>query len=186
MCGWISREPVRRLGDKKLRQRSGAFPFELAYRLISMFSVMGDTVLDPFMGTGTSMFAAVAAGRNSHGYELDRSLASLIQGGCRQVIDLSRQRIAARFDAHRQFVREREQSGKAIKYRSRVYGFPVITRQEIEMAIAVPTEIVNTGDTQWQVRYDVPSASGDGRTTVPSTGAQSSRSSGQLPLFEEP
>lgn len=47
------------------------FPTELASRLIRMFSFAGDTVLDPFLGTGTTSVAAVQAGRNSIGVELD-------------------------------------------------------------------------------------------------------------------
>ena len=43
------------------RARSGAFPVELAYRLICMYSAYGDTVLDPFLGTGTTTLAAIAA-----------------------------------------------------------------------------------------------------------------------------
>lgn len=47
------------------------FPFELAYRLVRMFSFNGDTVLDPFCGTGTTMLAAMKTGRNSIGVEID-------------------------------------------------------------------------------------------------------------------
>ncbi len=47
------------------------FPFELAYRLVRMFSFWGDTVLDPFCGTGTTMLAAMGSGRNSIGIEID-------------------------------------------------------------------------------------------------------------------
>jgi DNA modification methylase len=36
-----------------------------------MFSFVGDTVLDPFMGTGTTALAALQTGRNSVGYEID-------------------------------------------------------------------------------------------------------------------
>jgi len=57
-----------------LRERSGAFPFTVPYRLVSMFSVYGDTVLDPFLGTGTTTLAAAVAGRNSVGYERDEGL----------------------------------------------------------------------------------------------------------------
>ncbi|MEI7668219.1 MAG: site-specific DNA-methyltransferase, partial [Erysipelotrichaceae bacterium] len=56
------------------RNRSGAFPFELAYRLINMYSVKGDIVLDPFVGTGTTLFAALASERNSFGCEIDKEL----------------------------------------------------------------------------------------------------------------
>lgn len=47
------------------------FPYELAYRLVRMFSFHGDTVLDPFCGTGTTMLAAMKCGRNSIGVEID-------------------------------------------------------------------------------------------------------------------
>jgi DNA modification methylase len=47
------------------------FPLELASRLVRMFSFAGDTVLDPFCGTGTTMVAALRAGRNSIGVEID-------------------------------------------------------------------------------------------------------------------
>ncbi|MBI5552988.1 MAG: site-specific DNA-methyltransferase [Desulfobacterales bacterium] len=47
------------------------FPLELATRLVRMFSFTGDTVLDPFCGTGTTMVAALRNGRNSIGVEID-------------------------------------------------------------------------------------------------------------------
>jgi modification methylase len=53
------------------RQHPAPFPFELAYRLVRMFSFHGDTVLDPFCGTGTTMLAAMRSGRNSIGLEID-------------------------------------------------------------------------------------------------------------------
>jgi modification methylase len=47
------------------------YPMELAERLVRMFSFVGDTVLDPFLGTGTTTIAAAKWGRNSIGYEVD-------------------------------------------------------------------------------------------------------------------
>ncbi|MFZ1947935.1 MAG: site-specific DNA-methyltransferase [bacterium] len=47
------------------------FPLELATRLVKMFSFVGDTVLDPFCGSGTTMVAALRAGRNSVGVEIE-------------------------------------------------------------------------------------------------------------------
>jgi DNA modification methylase len=47
------------------------YPVELAERLIRMFSFVGDTVLDPFMGTGTTNLGASRWGRNSIGVEVD-------------------------------------------------------------------------------------------------------------------
>ena len=54
------------------RHHPAPFPLEVATRLIRMFSFVGDTVLDPFAGTGTTSLAAAQCGRNSIGVELDR------------------------------------------------------------------------------------------------------------------
>ena len=59
------------------RQHPAPYPVELADRLIRMFSFAGDTVLDPFSGTGTTTIAAITAGRNSIGYEIDDHYVSL-------------------------------------------------------------------------------------------------------------
>ncbi len=53
------------------RNHPAPYPLELADRLIRMFSFVGDTVLDPFMGTGTTTLAAAKSGRNSIGVEID-------------------------------------------------------------------------------------------------------------------
>src|SRR3989344_4888301 len=69
---WLSLKGTKqRMDSSEVRERSGAYPFELAYRLINMFSVKGDTVLDPFAGTGTTMLVAMASARNSIGVEID-------------------------------------------------------------------------------------------------------------------
>jgi DNA modification methylase len=53
------------------RDHPAPYPIELAERLVRMFSFVGDTVLDPFSGTGTTSVAAAKWGRNSVGIEID-------------------------------------------------------------------------------------------------------------------
>ena len=53
------------------KEHPAPYPLELASRLVQMFSFTGDTVLDPFCGTATTMVAALKHGRNSIGVELD-------------------------------------------------------------------------------------------------------------------
>jgi len=53
------------------------FPVEIAERLIRMFSFAGDTILDPFAGTGSANLAALASGRNSIGNEIEASYLKL-------------------------------------------------------------------------------------------------------------
>lgn len=53
------------------RTHPAPFPLPLAERLIRMFSFVGDTVLDPFMGTGTTNLAAARWSRHSIGFEIE-------------------------------------------------------------------------------------------------------------------
>ena len=53
------------------RGHPAPFPLELAEGLVRMFSFVGDTVLDPFLGSGTTMVAAMQHGRNCIGFEID-------------------------------------------------------------------------------------------------------------------
>src|SRR5262249_6074676 len=62
------------------RHHPAPFPLELATRLILMFSFVGDTVLDPFAGTGTTSLAAAQCGRNSVGVEVDQQYLEFARG----------------------------------------------------------------------------------------------------------
>ena len=61
------------LPGESTREHPAPFPVELAYRLVRMFSFSGDTILDPFMGTGSTAIAAARCGRNSIGVEIEAS-----------------------------------------------------------------------------------------------------------------
>jgi site-specific DNA-methyltransferase (cytosine-N4-specific) len=71
--------PGARQHIQQVQRRVAAFPEEIAYRLIRMFSVIGDTVVDPFLGTGTTMKVAMENHRNSVGYEIDEKLIPIIE-----------------------------------------------------------------------------------------------------------
>jgi DNA modification methylase len=64
-------QQIWRLGGASTRNHPAPFPINLAERLIRMFSFVGDTVFDPFLGTGTTSAAAARCGRNSIGSEVD-------------------------------------------------------------------------------------------------------------------
>jgi site-specific DNA-methyltransferase (adenine-specific) len=63
----------------RIEKGVAAFPDELPYRLIKMFSFVGETVLDPFLGSGTTSKVAKELGRNSIGYEIDEKLIPVIK-----------------------------------------------------------------------------------------------------------
>ena len=55
------------------------FPVEIPYRLIRLYSYKGDTVLDPYIGTGATMLAADRCGRSSVGFEIDPDCSNMIE-----------------------------------------------------------------------------------------------------------
>ena len=113
-----------------LRERSAAYPFEIPYRLVNMYSVYGDTVLDPFWGTGTTTLAAMVAGRNSVGRELETEFTEMFEERVADVPDYSREVVEQRLSAHREFVEQRRTAGESLAYEADNYAFPVTTRQE--------------------------------------------------------
>jgi len=79
--GWYKTiwEITNVLPGSKLEKGVAAFPDELVYRLIKLFSYNDETVLDPFLGSGTTMKVAKKLDRNSVGFEIIRDLESVIR-----------------------------------------------------------------------------------------------------------
>ncbi|KYO67356.1 DNA methyltransferase [Thermovenabulum gondwanense] len=65
-------------GERQV-EHEAMFPEELPYRLIKMFSFTGETVLDPFLGSGTTLKVALDLGRNGIGYEINPKFLEVIE-----------------------------------------------------------------------------------------------------------
>ena len=72
-------QQVWRIPGASTKEHPAPFPVALAERLVRMFSFVGDTVLDPFVGTGSTMIACSLAGRNSIGVDIDEAYLALAQ-----------------------------------------------------------------------------------------------------------
>jgi DNA modification methylase len=134
------------LPDAGARERSAAFPFEIPHRLICMFSVKEDLVLDPFFGTGTTLVAAMAAGRNAVGIEIDPSLVRVARGSLLGARDFVYAYSRERLSRHSEFVATRSAEERPMKYTSLHYGFPVMTSQETHILIDHVTEVTQEGE----------------------------------------
>lgn len=133
------------LVDETSRRRSAAYPFELAHRLVCMYSMKGDTVLDPFSGTGMTSAAAMASGRNSIAVEIDESFLDVTRTLLHSLPRFANKHIRLRLDRHVKFVQERLQE-RPVKYVNKHYGFPVVTAQEQELLLNELVSITDCGD----------------------------------------
>ena len=143
----------QKLSNTTTRLRSAAFPFDLTYRLINMYSVKGDVVLDPFLGTGTTIAAAMTSGRNSIGVEIDKSFQQVVCPIVHQVVDFSNDYLHDRLIRHFEFVENRIQNSKPLKYTNKHYGCPVVTSQEQLILLNDLTGIQVRGDNIFEVMY---------------------------------
>lgn len=136
------------------RSRSGAFPLELAFRLINMYSLQGDTVLDPFLGTGTTTVAAMAAARNSVGFELDSRFSATIDAAVAEALPLMNERQRRRLTDHREFVSARqESSGTPLGYHNQPHDTPVMTKQETDLALPAVGHVQRLQQGEYQVHH---------------------------------
>jgi DNA modification methylase len=143
----------QKLNHSKLRERSAAYPIELAYRLINMFSVQGDVVLDPFLGTGTTTLAALASARNSVGYEIDKNFKDLIEERVKEIKDIANERNEQRIKSHLEFIKNKFPDGGE-KYTNKTYNFPVVTSQETNLAIPKLKEVIQTQDGLFEAEHN--------------------------------
>ena len=151
---WMDLKGTRQeLPKSGARKRSAAFPIEIPYRLINMFSILGDTVLDPFLGTGTTTLAAMAAARNSIGIELEPAFKNDLAAGISTVVETANSLINDRLAAHLAFVDRRIDSGYDFKHRNTHYGFPVMTGQEINLLFMRPLRVTEGEEETYQVDY---------------------------------
>ena len=143
----------QKLNHSKLRERSGAYPIELTYRLINMFSVQGDVVLDPFLGTGTTTLAALSSARNSIGYEIDKNFKDLIEERIKEIKDIANERNEQRIKSHLEFIKRKFPDGGE-KYTNKTYNFPVVSSQETNLAIPKLKEIIKTEEGLFEAEHN--------------------------------
>jgi DNA modification methylase len=140
------------------RTRSAAFPNEIAWRLIGMYSLQGDTVLDPFVGTGTTACAALALARHSIGFDTDAGLIAAAARNLQAFLPIAARLGRERVGRHLEFVAEHKQAGKTLAHTNRPYGFPVKTTQERELV--VPAAKAVTADAEMRLRAEYEAVDG--------------------------
>jgi len=161
------RGELQSLDDDDLRERAAAYPVELPVRLINMYSIYGDTVLDPFWGTGTTTIAAMIAGRNSVGKEYDEGFRAAFHDRAADVPSYSRTVAARRLVDHEQFVQKRREAGDLPAYDAEHYSFPVVTKQERSLRLYTVSTVEHRPDEhEYRVSHDPVTAVDDVRDAL--------------------
>ena len=124
---WMDLTGTQQKLNGKGRNRSAAYPFELAFRLINMYSLKGDMVLDPFAGTGTTTVACMVGGRNSLGFDIDPTLVSGFNVEADRFVHFANNHISQRLCNHIEYVHQHDGQ---LNHTNVHYGFPVKTNQE--------------------------------------------------------
>ena len=155
---WDLKGTKQKIDNSETRKRSAAYPFELPYRLINMYSLQGDTVLDPFLGTGTTSLAAIASNRNSVGYEIDPMFLNIINENIESTpLTFFNSIIQNRIDQHINFITERNADIKKgdIKHYNDNLKYPVMTSQETDIKFRFVSEVKKTSESSIEAKYSV-------------------------------
>jgi len=142
---WTDVKGVSQEIEADIRDRSGAFPIEIPWRLINMYSTYGDTVLDPFAGVGTTSVASLASGRNSISIDLSEEFAEFWEERLiEESVERSFQIISNRYSSHMDWVSDQPN----VNVENNHHGFPVKTEQEknIQLMMPVSVEMQDGGD----------------------------------------
>jgi len=150
---WELKGVKQSLLDDNLRKRSAAYTVELPCRLINMYSCKGDTILDPFLGTGTTMFASAMLERNSVGVEIEANFLQTIQNNFKTVQSQSLEFYHKRINNHIEFIQKYKYTKGNPKYTNIHHDFEVMTSQEVEILFNTVSDIIYSNN-EFIISYD--------------------------------
>lgn len=132
---WDVKGTKQKIGKNADRIRNGSYPVEIPYRLINMYSIYEDTVLDPFAGLGTTSIAAMLVGRNSISIDVS---ADMIELSKQRILEISAEKhfqevIQERVKNHLLFIEN--SSGDKKYYINKTHLFKVKTKQEVNLKL---------------------------------------------------
>lgn len=153
---WDLKGVKQKVNNTTTRERSAAYPFEIPYRLINMYSLKGDTILDPFLGTGTTTLAAMASERNSIGIEIDETFLNVVSENIKST-PLSRLNNFnySRIEQHKLFISTRslDTSKNQIKHFNNFINASVMTSQERDIKFSTLNNIEMVSNKKYLTTY---------------------------------
>ena len=121
---------------EKQNKHLAPFPEELPKRLIKMFSFVGDTILDPFLGSGTTSLAALKLSRNSVGYEVNQEYEDTIKRRLQKNVSV--------FDKDAK-IEAAEQKLKGVDFKKEIENLPYIFKDPVTFERKVDPKLLRFG-----------------------------------------
>lgn len=152
---WDIKGTAQKMKKTETRSRSASYPLEIPYRLVNMYSVYGDTVLDPFGGLSTTAVACATLGRNCFCYDIDANMCECsaeILEGSKPIMD---SRLQERIESHMSFIDGLSNEKKEKLYINSVHNIPVKTRQEQLLTLYRVNNIEKIKDLNYRVSYEL-------------------------------
>ncbi len=138
---WDFKGIGQKISSEKTRNRSAAYPLELVNRIINMYSLKNETILDPFLGTGTTLNSCILNKRKCIGFEIDDNFKDIILQNAISTSKFVNDYITKRINNHISFVKQYTEKKGTPKYTNIHYNFPVITNQEKNLLFETLNEI---------------------------------------------
>lgn len=139
--------------SKNVRGRNASYPLEIPLRLVNMYSVEGDVVLDPFAGLATTNIACMVSNRNSIGIDINVEIAKLAADNMNMDITVLNNIVYARIRRHLNFIESLSEEKKSKCYINIPHGFSVKTRQESAIEIEQLSSVKRT-DNVYVCQYE--------------------------------
>ena len=143
---WEINGAAQRADIKGSRLRNASFPFDVPYRLVNMYSIEGDTVLDPFSGLGTTSLACMAANRNSISVDIDAGFTEQAYKRVSESVGMLNGVIEQRIRLHLQYIASLPQEKQKVLYFNKYHNCFVKTRQETELYLRTIQSVQNKGN----------------------------------------
>lgn len=150
---WDIKGDKQVLNNDNVRERSAAYPIELTSRLINMFSVQGDTILDPYLGTGTTILGAIITGRNSIGIEIDKHFKEIIERRIKDIKEIAIDYNENRIKKHLEFIDKRRKEKGEVGYFNKSHNLPIMTRQELNLKLPKLKDIKEINNDLFEAEY---------------------------------
>lgn len=143
---WEIKGTSQVLNNVAIRNRNASYPFEIPFRLVNMYSVENDNVLDPFCGLGTTNLACIATGRNSLGVEINNEIAELARKRLDISIEDINQIIQSRISSHLSFIDSLSSDKRGKCYLNKNHDFLVKTKQETAICLSKLVKLWHNDD----------------------------------------